>query len=102
VKVFAESQKNKTECTAKQKANAAQSNQPLKRDVHDRRKEKAKKGQQVKSQQFQLSSTTSVVPQKREWEADNQDKDNEGDWAEIAWEGRWQRSRKERSTGVQC
>jgi hypothetical protein len=43
VKVFAESQKNKTECTAKQKANAAQSNQPLKRDVHDRRKEKAKR-----------------------------------------------------------
>jgi ATP-dependent RNA helicase DDX55/SPB4 len=88
-KVSAENQKNKVERLAKKKTNVAWSNQTLKREARDKRKEKkAKRKQWLKSQQSGPSSSASVVPQKRGLEADDEDEGNEDDWAELAREER--------------
>ena len=74
---------------AKKKNNTAWSNQTLKKETRDKRKEKkVKKKQWLKSQQPQPSSSTSAVPQKRGLDADDENEDNEDDWAELAREER--------------
>lgn len=92
VKVSAENQKNRAERVAKKKANVAWSDQTLRKEARDQRKEKkAKKKQWVKSQQShqpQPSSSTSAIPQKRGLEVDDEDEDDEDDWAELAREER--------------
>lgn len=73
----------------RRKANAAWSNQTLKKETRDKRKEKkAKKKQWLKSQQSQSPPSGSVVPQKRELDTDNEDRGVEDDWAELAREER--------------
>ena len=84
-----ENQRNKVERLAKKKANVAWSNQTLKRDVRDKRKEKkSKRKQWIKSQQSGPSSSASALPQKRGLEVDDEDEGNEDDWAELAREER--------------
>jgi len=93
--VSVENQKNKTERLAKQKVNVAWSNQTLKRETRDKRKDKkAKRKQWLKSQQPQPSPSASAVPQKRGLETGGEDEGDQDDWAELAREERMAKKAK--------
>ena len=88
-----ENQESKAERLAKRKTNAAWSDQTLKREIRDKRKEKkVKRRQWLKSQQSQPSSSSaSVLPQKRGREEGDEGEDeggDEDDWEELAREER--------------
>lgn len=84
-----ENEKNKAERLARKKANVSWSDQTLKREAREKRKEKkVKKKQWLKSQQPQPSSSGPAIPQKRGLEVNDEDVDSEDDWAELAREER--------------